>query len=49
MIGPPERIAVVLPAVKDYPSDKLEIIAAVSLKQTHWVQNGDELAVVFDV
>ena len=48
-MGPPERIAVVLPAVKDYPADKLEIIAAVSLKQTHWVRNGDELAVALDV
>ena len=43
-----ERIAVVVPEVKEYPADKLEIIAAVSLKQTRSVRDGDELTVVFD-
>ena len=46
--GTSERVAVVVPEVKDYPGDKLEIIAAVSLKQTHAVRDGDELTVVFD-
>lgn len=45
--GPRERVAVVVPEVKDYPADKLEIIAAVSLKQTRSVRDGDELTVVF--
>ena len=43
-----ERIAVVVPEVKEYPADKLEIIAAVSLKQTRSVRDGDELTVVFE-
>ena len=46
--GSRERIAVVVPEVKEYPADKLEIIAAVSLKQTRSVRDGDELTVVFD-
>ena len=46
--GSRERVAVVVPEVKDYPGDKLEIIAAVSLKQTRAVRDGDELTVVFD-
>lgn len=45
--GPHERVAVVVPEVRDYPADKLEIIAAVSLKQTRSVRDGDELTVVF--
>lgn len=45
--GPRERVAVVVPEVRDYPADKLEIIAAVSLKQTRSVRDGDELTVVF--
>lgn len=45
--GPCERVAVVVPEVKDYPADKLEIIAAVSLKRTRSVRDGDELTVVF--
>lgn len=45
--GPREGIAVVVPEVKDYPADKLEIIAAVSLKQTRSVRDGDALTVVF--
>ena len=46
--GSRERVAVVVPEVKEYPADKLEIIAAVSLKQAHSVRDGDELTVVFD-
>ena len=46
--GSRERIAVVVPEVKEYPADKLEIIAAVSLKQTRSVHDGDELTVVFE-
>lgn len=46
--GSRERIAVVVPEVEDYPADKLEIIAAVSLKETRSVRDGDELTVVFD-
>lgn len=45
--GPRERVAVVVPEVRDYPADKLEIIAAVSLKQTRSVRDGDELTVIF--
>ena len=45
--GPRETVAVVVPEVRDYPADKLEIIAAVSLKQTRSVRDGDELTVVF--
>ena len=43
-----ERVAVVVPEVEEYPADKLEIIAEVSLKQTRSVRDGDELTVVFD-
>ncbi len=46
--GARERVAVVVPEVKEYPADKLEIIAPVSLKQTRSVRDGDELTVVFD-
>lgn len=46
--GSRERAAVVVPEVREYPADKLEIIAAVSLKQAHSVRDGDELTVVFD-
>ncbi len=46
--GSRERIAAVVPDVKEYPADKLEIIAAVSLKQTRSVRDGDELTVFFD-
>ncbi len=45
--GPRERVAAVVPEVKDYPADKLELIAAVSLKRTRSVRDGDELTVVF--
>ncbi len=45
--GPRERIAVVVPEVKDYPAGKLEIVAAISLKELRSVRDGDELAVVF--
>ncbi len=41
------RVAVVVPAVENYPADKLEIVAAVSLKQAHSVRDGDALMVVF--
>ncbi len=44
--GPRETVAAVVPEVKDYPADKLELIAAVSLKQTRLVRDGDELTVV---
>ncbi len=47
--GPRERIAVVVPEVAEYPADKLEIIAPVSLKQTRSVRDGDELTVGFVV
>ncbi|MCY4442223.1 MAG: DUF120 domain-containing protein [Deltaproteobacteria bacterium] len=46
--GSRERIAVVVPEVEEYPADKLEIIAAVSLKQARSVRDGDQLTVVFD-
>ena len=46
--GSRERVAVVVPEVEEYPADKLEIIAEVSLKQTRSVRDGDELTVVFD-
>ena len=46
--GSRERIAVVVPEVEEYPADKLEIIAAVSLKQTRSVRDGDELTIAFD-
>ena len=46
--GPRERVAVVVPEVEDYPGDKLEVIAAVSLKETRSVRDGDELTVVFE-
>ena len=45
--GSRERIAVVVPEVEEYPADKLEIIAAVSLKQARSVRDGDQLTVVF--
>ena len=45
---PRERVAVVVPEVEDYPGDKLEIVAAVSLKQTRSVRDGDELTVAFE-
>ena len=40
-------MAVVAPEVQDYPGDKLEVVAAVSLKQTRSVRDGDELTVAF--
>ena len=46
--GAPERVAVVVPEVEEYPDDKLELIAAVSFKQARSVRDGDELTVVFD-
>lgn len=43
-----ERVAVVVPEVEEYPGDKLEVIAAVSLKQTHSVRDGDPVTVALD-
>lgn len=43
-----ERVAVVAPEVEGYPGDKLEVVAAVSLKQTRSVRDGDELTVAFE-
>jgi len=46
--GLPERIAVVVPEVNDYPTDKIEIIAARALKTTYRIRDGDELTLVFE-
>lgn len=46
--GARERIAVVVPEVKDYPEDKIEIIAGRALKTTYSIQDGDELTLVFN-
>lgn len=45
---PGERVAVVAPEVEGYPGDKLEVVAAVSLKRTRSVRDGDELTVAFE-
>jgi CTP-dependent riboflavin kinase len=39
--------AILLPEVKDYPSDKIEIVAAVRLKDHLGVQDGDALTLEF--
>jgi CTP-dependent riboflavin kinase len=41
------RAAVLLPEVKDYPKDKIEIVAPVRLKDALGVQDGDRLALEF--
>jgi len=39
--------AVVLPDVKDYPSDKIEVVAPVRLKDHLGIQDGDRLTLEF--
>ena len=39
--------AVLLPEVKDYPSDKIEIVAPMQLKNHLAVQDGDQLTLEF--
>jgi CTP-dependent riboflavin kinase len=39
--------AVLLPEVEDYPEDKIEIVAAVRLKDKFNIQDGDQLTVEF--
>ena len=43
-----ERIAVVVPEIKEYPADKIEVIAARALKATYPIRDGDELTLVFE-
>jgi len=43
-----ERIAVVVPGVEDYPADKVEVIAALALKEKYSIRDGDELVLVFE-
>lgn len=43
-----ERIAVVVPEVKDYPEDKIEVIAGRALKATYSIRDDDELTLVFE-
>lgn len=44
----PVRGAVLLPAVIDYPKDKMEIVTQVRLKDAFSVKDGDCLALEFD-
>ena len=44
--GPVEG-AILLPEVKDYPSDKIEIVAPMQLKNHLAVQDGDQLTLEF--
>ena len=39
--------AILVPAIKDYPSDKIEIVAPVRLKDYFGVQDGDPLTLEF--
>jgi Transcriptional regulator of a riboflavin/FAD biosynthetic operon len=39
--------AVLLPDVKDYPKDKIEIIAPMRLKEAFGVEDGDQLTLEF--
>jgi CTP-dependent riboflavin kinase len=39
--------AVLLPAVRDYPKDKIEIVAPVRLKEAFGVKDGDRLTLEF--
>jgi len=41
------RAAVLLPEVKDYPRDKIEIVAPVRLKDAFGVKDGDQLRLEF--
>jgi CTP-dependent riboflavin kinase len=41
------RAAVLLPEVNDYPSDKIEIVAPVRLKDAFGVKDGDQLRLEF--
>jgi riboflavin kinase len=43
-----EPVAVVVPEVKDYPEDKIEVIAARALKVIYPIRDGDELTLVFE-
>lgn len=43
-----ERVAVVVPQVKDYPEDKIEVIAGRALKETYSIRDGDELTLAFE-
>jgi CTP-dependent riboflavin kinase len=45
--GHPIAAAVLLPEVKDYPRDKIEIIAPVRLKDAFGVSDGDRLTLEF--
>lgn len=40
-------VAVVLPDIPDYPEDRLELIAAISLRQTLGLSDGDGLELSF--
>jgi len=42
------RGAVLLPAVVDYPKDKIEVVAQVRIKDALSVKDGDRLALEFD-
>lgn len=46
--GARERVAVVVPEVKDYPPDKIEVIAGRGLKTTYSIRDGAELTLSFD-
>ncbi len=46
-IGEKLQGAVLLPEVKDYPGDKVEVIAPVRLKDALQVQDGDRLTLEF--
>jgi CTP-dependent riboflavin kinase len=41
------RAAVLLPEVEDYPTDKIEIVAPVRLKDAFGVKDGDQLRLEF--
>lgn len=45
--GEPVRAAILVPAVKDYPSDKIEIVAPMRLKDHLGVEDGDSLTLEF--
>ena len=43
-----EPVVVLVPEVAGYPPDKLEVIAAVPLKEAYGVRDGDKLTVCFE-
>jgi CTP-dependent riboflavin kinase len=45
--GPPVRGAVLLPAVPNYPKDKIEVVAPMRLKDRWDVRDGDQLTLEF--